>query len=202
MWAGPQVAGCGRARKLSPGRIVRAAREAGAEAEAWGSLSGDGLCSTPATMEMALQDRYAPHNRCFGCGPANDRGLRIKTRLEDGVYISDWTPAPHHRAFGNVLSGGIAGTILDCHSNWTSAHVLMIQRGAETPPCTVTAEFSVKLRAPTPMDEPLRLTAKPVSVDGDRVIVEATLASHARVTARCRGIFVAVNEGHPAYHRW
>ena len=27
---------------------------------------------------LSLQDRYAPHSRCFGCGPANERGLRIE----------------------------------------------------------------------------------------------------------------------------
>lgn len=126
----------------------------------------------------------------------------MKTRWENGVYVADWTPAPHHRAFGEVLSGGIVGTLFDCHSNWTAAHVLMLDRGDDTPPCTVTAEYSVKLRAPTPMNQPLHLTAKSVSIDGDRVLVEATLASRERVTARSRGVWVAVKEGHPAYDRW
>ena len=26
--------------------------------------------------EPSLQDRYAPRNRCFGCGPANEKGLQ------------------------------------------------------------------------------------------------------------------------------
>ncbi|HKC60893.1 MAG TPA: hypothetical protein VKB92_12470 [Myxococcales bacterium] len=29
--------------------------------------------------ELSLQDRYAPDNRRFGCGPKNDKGLRIKS---------------------------------------------------------------------------------------------------------------------------
>jgi len=36
----------------------------------------------------------------------------------------------------------------------------------------------------------------------DRVVVEAELSSDGQVTARCKGTFVAVKEGHPAYHRW
>ena len=32
----------------------------------------------------SLQDRYAPNNACFGCGPANDKGLRIKSRPDGG----------------------------------------------------------------------------------------------------------------------
>ena len=30
-------------------------------------------------MEASLQERHAPKNRCFGCGPANEKGLRIKS---------------------------------------------------------------------------------------------------------------------------
>jgi hypothetical protein len=36
----------------------------------------------------------------------------------------------------------------------------------------------------------------------DRVAVEATLEGGGKVTATCKGTFVAVKEGHPAYHRW
>ena len=30
-------------------------------------------------MTQSLQDRFAPHNACFGCGPANAKGLRLKS---------------------------------------------------------------------------------------------------------------------------
>jgi acyl-coenzyme A thioesterase PaaI-like protein len=152
--------------------------------------------------ELSLQDRYAPQNRCFGCGPANDRGLRIKSRPEDSALVAEWTPEPHHQAFDGVLNGGIVGTLLDCHSNWTAAWALMVRDGRSTPPCTVTAEFHVRLRHPTPMNGALRLKAIPSSVEGDRVTVEATLEAEGKITATCRGIFVAVKEGHPAFHRW
>ena len=33
-------------------------------------------------------------------------------------------------------------------------------------------------------------------------VVEATVESGGKVTATCRGTFVAVKEGHPAWHRW
>jgi acyl-coenzyme A thioesterase PaaI-like protein len=153
-------------------------------------------------MTDALQDRYAPNNECFGCGPANSRGLRLKSVPEGGVVVAEWTPESHHKAFDGVLNGGIVGALLDCHSNWTAAWTLMRERGTETPPCTVTAEFHVKLRAPTPLARALKLTAKPVQIEGDRVVVEAEMTSAGKVTATCRGVFVAVKEGHPAYHRW
>lgn len=150
---------------------------------------------------QALQDRYAPESICFGCGPANERGLRIKSFVEGDEVVADFTPEPHHHAFPGMLNGGIIGALLDCHSNWTACHHLMQKGGLEAPPCTVTADFHVKLRRPTPMG-PVRLRAKVAESTDDRAVVEAELLAGGEVTARCRGTFVAVKEGHPAYHRW
>ncbi|MEZ4302825.1 MAG: PaaI family thioesterase, partial [Polyangiaceae bacterium] len=116
--------------------------------------------------------------------------------------VADFTPEPHHQAFAGVLNGGIIGALLDCHSNWTAAHHLMRAKGLDTPPCTVTAEFHVKLRRPTPLSGPVHLKAKVVKSEGDKAVVEATLLSDGKESATCRGVFVAVREGHPAYHRW
>jgi len=154
-----------------------------------------------ADDRASVQETYAPHNECFGCGAANAKGLRLRSMPADEGLVCDWTPSPEHLAFPGVLNGGICGALLDCHSNWTAAMHLMKASGAATPPCTVTAEFAVKLRRPTPL-APLHLTARVVESEGDRATVEATLESGGQVTATCRGVFVAVREGHPAYHRW
>lgn len=150
----------------------------------------------------SLQDRYAPQNRCFGCGPANDKGLRIKSHVVGDELVAEWQPEPHHEAFTGMLNGGIIGALLDCHSNWTAAWHLMRQAGADRPPCTVTAEFHVKMRRPTPSSSPVRLRAHVVESSADRATIDATLESEGQVTATCRGLFVSVKEGHPAYHRW
>ena len=72
-----------------------------------------------------VQERYAPRNHCFGCGPANPKGLRIRS-FEDGEGLAaEWTPEPHHEAFDGMLNGGIIGALLDCHSNWAAALHLM-----------------------------------------------------------------------------
>jgi hypothetical protein len=52
------------------------------------------------------------------------------------------------------------------------------------------------------MGVPLALHAKVVESTDDRAIVEATLTANGKITATCRGTFIAVKEGHPAYHRW
>lgn len=155
-----------------------------------------------AETEPSLQDRYAPHNACFGCGPSNPKGLRIKSRVEGDVVVCDWRPEPHHEAFPGVLNGGIVGALLDCHGNWAACEHLRARAGAATPPCTVTADFHVKLRRPTPTDRLLRLVARVVEATDDRAVVEAHLEADGVVTSTCRGTFVAVKPGHPAYHRW
>jgi acyl-coenzyme A thioesterase PaaI-like protein len=52
------------------------------------------------------------------------------------------------------------------------------------------------------MNTPLHLRARVVESSEDRAVVEATLEANGKVTCTCRGTFVAVKEGHPAYHRW
>ena len=78
----------------------------------------------------------------------------------------------------------------------------MQKAGADTPPFTVTAEYSVRLRKPTPSHGQLRLRAHVVESTDDRATVDATLESGGVVCATCRATFVAVQPGHPAYHRW
>lgn len=150
----------------------------------------------------SLQDRYAPASVCFGCGPANVKGLRIKSRVVDGEVVCDWKPEPQYHAFDNILNGGITGALLDCHSNWAAADAMMRRDGLESPPPTVTAEFTIKLLRPTPMDKAVHLRAKVVELAGDRATVESSLESDGKVRATFRGTFVAVKEGHPAFARW
>lgn len=150
----------------------------------------------------SLQETYAPNNRCFGCGQANEQGLRIRSFESGDEVICDWTPQPHHLAFPGVMNGGIAGSILDCHSNWTAARYFMRARNAEELPPTVTSDFHVTLKRPTPMDTTLHLRARVVEATQDRAVVDATLEANGKITATCRGTFVAVKEGHPAFYRW
>jgi len=153
----------------------------------------------------SLQRRFAASSTCFGCGPANEHGLHIESHEDpeaDGELIAEWQPRPHHAAFDAVLSGGIIGTLLDCHANWTAAVHLMRARGLERPPGCVTAEYAIGLRRPTPTDRPVRLRARVVETAGERVTVEGELTSDGTVTATVRGVFVAVGPDHPAHERW
>ena len=153
---------------------------------------------------QSLQELYAPGSACFGCGPANERGLHVRSfpSGEGDEVVAEWRPEPQYEAFPGMLNGGIVGALLDCHSNWAAAYHLMRRAGAERPPCTVTADYSIKLLRPTPTDGVLRLTARVVDSTAERAVVEAELNAGGQTCAICRGTFVAVRPGHPAYHRW
>ena len=119
---------------------------------------------------------YAPNNSCWGCGPANPEGLRIRSFARGDEVVAEWKPQPKYEAFPGVLNGGIIGTLLDCHCNWTAAWYLMNKAGADHPPCTVTADYAIKLLRPTPTTV-ARSLSRPKSSEAttDRAVVEGTL---------------------------
>ena len=92
--------------------------------------------------EKSIQETYAPNLKCFGCGPANERGLHVRSFPDGEEVVAEWQPESYQEAFPGMLSGGITGTVLDCHCNWTAAYHLMKRNGVDHPPCTVTADYT------------------------------------------------------------
>ena len=72
--------------------------------------------------EKSLQETYAPTNKCFGCGPANAKGLRIRSFADGDRVVLEWQPQSYHEAFDGVVNGGIIGNLFDCHPNWTAGY--------------------------------------------------------------------------------
>lgn len=153
-------------------------------------------------MQDNLQDLYAPNGVCFGCGPKNVLGLRLKSVPSGDSVVADWTPRKEHVAFEGFGSGGIISVLMDCHGNWAAAYALMRSKGLPSPPGTVTAEYTVRFLKPTPIDRPWHLKAWATEVDGDRAYVSGELKVEGAATATMSGLFVAVKEGHPAFGRW
>ena len=153
-------------------------------------------------MSEAVQDRYAPSSICFGCGPGNTDGLCIKSfRDGEGLRMA-FKPREHHQAFPGVINGGIIGALLDCHGNWTAAIASLDRLGLEQPLGTVTAQYEGKLRRPTPFGPELEVRSRVLSLEDDRAEVIIELQADEETCATGRGLFVAMKEGHPAWHRW
>ncbi len=153
-------------------------------------------------MKLSLQDQYGQTGICYGCGPANEKGLKIQSFVVCDRVIAHWKPEPHHHAFQGVLNGGIIGTILDCHCNWAASWYLMQENQLERPPCTVTAEYTIKLKRPTPVDEMLTLCADLVEVKGNKAVIKGELKVGDEVCDTCLATFIAVSDDHPAAQRW
>ena len=152
--------------------------------------------------KKAVQDEFAPKSICFGCGPSNKDGLQIKSyRTNDGLEM-EFECEEKHQAFPGVINGGVIGTLIDCHGNWTAAIAIMDKNGLDEPQCTVTAQYEVKLNRPTPFGPKLKLKSRVLALQEDRAEVIIELKANEKTCATGRGLFVAVKEGHPAYHRW
>jgi acyl-coenzyme A thioesterase PaaI-like protein len=109
----------------------------------------------------SVQERLYPELTCFGCGPANPAGLRLRSHAVGSSVTATFVPWPEHDNGFGYLNGGIICTVLDCHSaaavfaeahrrGWTD------EDGAPLP--WVTAGLDVRFLRPTPRDRPLLLT--------------------------------------------
>jgi acyl-coenzyme A thioesterase PaaI-like protein len=106
-------------------------------------------------------DRY-----CFACGADNPQGLHLQFRTEGEEYVCDYTPAPEHQGWQDVVHGGIAATVLD-----EVMTRLLWEQGLEA----VTARLSVRYRQPVPVGRPANARARLVRRRGRLVEVASEL---------------------------
>jgi acyl-coenzyme A thioesterase PaaI-like protein len=128
----------------------------------------------------AIQDEIGPENGCYGCGPENPDGLRLKTYWEGEETVSRFTPRPSFAAGPpDVLNGGIVATVIDCHGVCTAvASVYRLEGrpiGSEPRVWCVTASLAVKYLKPTPLDGELLLRGRVASVEGKKTRVAVSL---------------------------
>jgi acyl-coenzyme A thioesterase PaaI-like protein len=145
----------------------------------------------------ALQDHIRPFGQtCWGCGQANDHGLRIRSHWEGEEGVCRWTPEPHHVAGPGFLNGGIIATILDCHMAITAtAHAYREagrELGADPALVYVTASLRVDYLKPTPIAGPVELRARVTAQSARKITVACRLLSGGQETARGEAVFVNV----------
>ncbi|MCP2253083.1 Acyl-coenzyme A thioesterase PaaI, contains HGG motif [Prauserella aidingensis] len=126
----------------------------------------------------SIQQQLFPDMKCFGCGPANPDGLRLSSYEIDGIVRATFVPWPEHDNGGGYLNGGIISTVLDCHG----AAAVMLEahrRGWKPAPgedlAYVTAGLDVRFRRPTPLDEPVEITAELTAVDEPEMTVRCEI---------------------------
>jgi acyl-coenzyme A thioesterase PaaI-like protein len=146
----------------------------------------------------ALQDVW-PGATCYGCGPANPKGLHIKSYWSeaDNGAICVFQAEPHHNAgFDNVMYGGLVASLCDCHSVWTAIASAYRHEGREhgsAPAISyVTANLNVTFLTPTPLDQPITLRARVEEIVGRRAIIQCSVYAGETKTAEARVIAVRV----------
>jgi acyl-coenzyme A thioesterase PaaI-like protein len=133
------------------------------------------------TDRPAIQDQLEG-NLCFGCGPLNPNGLRIKSYYRDSEGLCTFHPMPEHSAGPpHVLNGGILATVIDCHGVCTAIAAAYEAEsraiGSEPPLWYVTGSLNVDYLLPAPIGQPLVLRARVREVKGRKSLVEVEALS-------------------------
>ena len=137
----------------------------------------------------AFQDRM-PHNHCFGCGPNNPQGLRLKSRWSaENLSVARFTPRPWHSAGPeHFVNGGILATLIDCHCVCTAAAAAYRDAGREIGSAPglhyATARLEVEYLRPTPLTTELELSARIVATTERTYVLSCVLAACGKTTAR------------------
>jgi len=124
---------------------------------------------------------------CFVCGQDNPRGLRLKSRVENGKVMLDYTPRESDLGWKSLVHGGLAATLLDEVMTWTA---IIATRN----PC-VAAEITVRFKRPIAVGRPIRAEAQPVEVKSRMVLASSTLTDdQGRVVASATGKYMPMNK--------
>jgi uncharacterized protein (TIGR00369 family) len=128
---------------------------------------------------------HKAQNRCFGCGPANESGLRLEFYLADDRSVVCLPSVPHtFDGHAGLLHGGIIATLLD-----ETMSKSVRARGFTA----MTRHMEVDYPRPVPSATPLRIEGRVTHTEGRKHWSEARiLDSHGKVLAQSKGLFVEV----------
>jgi acyl-coenzyme A thioesterase PaaI-like protein len=137
---------------------------------------------------LSIQQRFFPELTCFGCGPANGKGLQLRSYPTEMGTTADFLPWPEHDNGLGFLNGGIICTVLDCHSATpvllAAKRMGLTSKAAPLP--FVTSGLAVSYLRPTPLTQPCRLHAVVTSADESTMEVEVELWSEGKIRVRGR----------------
>ena len=146
--------------------------------------------------EQAFQDQGSV-SHCHGCGPDNEKGLRIKSYWDADEAVCTWQAEPYQCGGSkDIVNGGIIASLIDCHSlNLAIAQAYKAEGrpiGSVPKIFYVTANLKVDYHRPTPINQPLHLRARITKVEGRKTWVSCTLSVEGRVCATAEVLGVRV----------
>ncbi len=145
----------------------------------------------------AFQDQLKG-NHCFGCGPDNTGGLRIKSRwLEEDKAVCFFNPEAHHcSAPTHYLNGSIIATVMDCHAVCTAIAKAysMVDREIDKgePILFATGNLNLSFLKPTPIDGPIKFIAEVIEAKEKKITLNCEVFSDDDLCAKGELIAVRV----------
>ncbi|MGC1484205.1 MAG: PaaI family thioesterase [Candidatus Acidiferrum sp.] len=129
-----------------------------------------------------------PANKCFGCGGANDAGMKL-TFIQDNVnrkIVGRFTLGERYQGGGGMGHGGIIATLLD-------EAMGKVCRFREVR--AVTAELTVQYLKPVKVDEEIVVEGFETDQKGRNLFLAGEIRNNAgEVLARGTGRFVVVGQ--------
>lgn len=135
-----------------------------------------------STSYVRLQKNY-----CFGCGKNNPDGMRLKFAYDEevGGFVGRFRLGKRFSGPPGHAHGGIIATILDEAMGKVNKLRQVI---------ALTSEMTVNYRKPVPLNQPLRVESRELSVRGRKhVNVAEILNSKGEVLARGKALFIAID---------
>jgi len=153
-----------------------------------------------AASGPAFQDQICD-NHCFGCGPANDRGLQIKSYWSGkDEAVCRFSPEDHHNAGPKqILNGGIIATLIDCHCVCTAIAEAYRREGRSIgsgdPIWYATGNLNVSYLRPAPLAGPVELYAQIRAAGAKKTVLDCRVVAGGQECATGEVIAVRVPLG-------
>ncbi len=134
---------------------------------------------------MEIHREEGTYLGCFGCGPDNPVGLRMRFFHEADEVVSRLTLGREYAGYADFVHGGVLATMLDEAMGWAIFHL------ADS--YAVTRSLQVDYRRPVYVGRELAVRARISAADGDILRLEARIEdARGRVLARAAGDWVRV----------
>ncbi len=125
------------------------------------------------------------NQRCYVCGKDNPAGLQVAFEIDktSRTIIGRFTPRPEHEGWVGIVHGGIVATLLD---------EAMVKLAAHLGIPAVSAEITVKFKAPAAPGEELVVSGKIVKEANRLIETEATVMRGPVVIGEAKGKLLKV----------
>jgi uncharacterized protein (TIGR00369 family) len=134
-----------------------------------------------------IRDLRLPKNVCFACGPGNAAGMHLKFSYNKKrkVFVCRFRLDDRYTGPPGYCHGGIIATILDEAMGKVNKLRDVI---------AMTAQMKIDYLRPVPLNKPLRVESREISVRGRKHVNEGEILNQkGQVLARSEGLFIAID---------